>query len=453
MPRPLRLLLAVLLLTVLPLPGRAQPAATADRAAEDEQLLKDARVSTEGPALLDFFRKRTPTDRERERAAVLIRRLGEDAFAVRQKAAEGLVALGPAALPQLRAVLNHPDEEVRQRAAECVQAIDPTPRGVLAAGAARRLRAARPAGAVPVLLAYLSSADDEAVTEEVLAALVVLGVRDGKVDPDLAGALQDRAPERRAAAALVVGRSGTADQRGAARALLTDADARVRFRAAQGLLAAREREALPALIALLAEGPRDVAEQADDLLRCAAAEQAPITPLGPGDVSRRLGRNAWAGWWKVHGKAVPLAARDVDVPLFNPTLQVRTAVRQFLSAISRGDLALFQKVTDVPFVMGGDQTFNGREQLDRFLLNLASDGQKGTYLVGPVVTLDAFVLRLPAEQRAPFLALRKPENRAAHVSYFADGKRQQSAVIVRLAGGRGQVIGVGPELAAQPLSR
>src|SRR5690242_8875287 len=295
MPRLLRLLPAVLLLAALPLVGRAQPPAPTDGAAEDEQLLKDAKVSTDGPGLLEFFRKRTPTEKDRERAAGLVRRLSDDVFAVRQKAAEGLVALGPAALPQLRAALGHPDEEVRQRAAECLQAIDPSPRGALAGAAARRLRAARPAGAVPVLLAYLPSADDEAVVEEVLAALVVLGVHDGKVDPDLTNALQDRAPERRAAAALVLGRSGTAEQRAAVRALLGDADARVRFRAAQGLLAGRERDALPALLALLTEGPRDVAEQADDLLRCAAGDQAPTTPLGAGDVSRRLCRNAWSG--------------------------------------------------------------------------------------------------------------------------------------------------------------
>jgi HEAT repeat protein len=451
MPRPLRLLPAVLLLTALPLSGRAQP--PADPAAEDEQLLKETKVGTDGPGLLQLFRKRTPTDRDRDRAAALIRRLGEDDFAVRQKAADGLVALGPAALPQLRAALTHPDEEVRQRTGECLRAIDPSPPGVLAAAAARRLRAARPAGAVAVLLAYLPSADDAAVEDEVLTTLVVVGVRDGQVDPDLAAAVQDRAPERRAAAALVLGRSGTAEQRGAARGLLADADARVRFRAAQGLLAGRDRDALPALVALLTEAPHDVAEQADDLLRCAAGDQAPATPLGPTEPSRRLCRSAWAGWCKAYGKTVPLAARDVDVLPFNPTLQVRTAVRQFLTAVSRGDLALFQKVTDVPFVMGGDQTFNARDQLDRFLLNLTTDGQKGTYLVGHVAGVDAFVLRLPADQRAPFLPLRKPENRAALVTYSADGKRQQSAVFVRLAGGRGQVIGIGPELAAQPLSR
>jgi HEAT repeat protein len=451
MPRLLRLLPAVLLLTALPLPARAQP--SADPAAEDEQLLKDAKLGADGPGLLQFFRKRTPTDRDRDRAAALIRRLGEDDFAVRQKAAEGLVALGPAALPQLRAALSHPDEEVRQRAAECLQAIDPSPPGALAGAAARRLRALRPAGAAAALLAYLPSAEDAAAEDEVLTTLAVVAVHDGQIDPDVAAAVQDRAPERRAAAALVLGRSGTAEHRGAARGLLADADARVRFRAAQGLLAGRDHDALPALVALLTEAPRDVAEQADDLLRCAAGDQAPLTPLGLHDVSRRLCRSAWSGWFKVYGKAVPLASRDVDLLPFNPTLQVRTATRQFLTAVSRGDLALFQKVTDVPFVMGGDQTFTARDQLDRFLLNLASDGPKGTYLVGRVAGVDAFVARLPADQRMPFLGLRRPENRAAYVLYSADGKRQQSAVIVRLAGGRGQVIGVGPELAAQPLSR
>src|SRR5690242_6327316 len=160
MPRPLRLLPAVLLLTALPLPARAQPAA--DPAAEDEQILKDAKVGTDAPALLQFFRKRTPADRDRDRAAALIRRLGEDAFPVRQKAADGLVTLGPAALPQLRAALSHPDEEVRQRAGECLQAIDPSPPGVLAGAAARRLRALRTPGAAAALLAYLPSADDAA---------------------------------------------------------------------------------------------------------------------------------------------------------------------------------------------------------------------------------------------------------------------------------------------------
>jgi hypothetical protein len=451
MPRLSRPLLPVLLLAALPLPGRTQPAAPpADLAAEDKQTLQAAKVGTDGPALLAFFRKRIPTDKDRDRAAALIRRLSAAAFPVRQQAATDLVALGPPALPQLRHALGHRDEEVRQRAAECIQALDPSPCGARAGAAARRLRATRPAGAVAVLLAYLPATDDAATEEEVLMTLVVLGVRDGKADPDLAKALQDSSPERRAAAALVLGRSGTAEQRAAVRALLTDADARVRFRAAQGLLAGRDREALPALIALLTDGPLELAEQAQDLLGCAAAEQVKLTPLGSTAVSRKLCRGAWEFWWKAYGQGVPLAARDVDVPLFNLTLQARTAVRQFFTALRHGDLPLFEKVSDVPFVVSGGQTFTTREQLDQLCLNVTPPGSPTPFALGRVSGVEAYLQRLPADQRAPFQPLRKPENRAVSVYGSFLGRWNRSAVIVRLAGGRARVVGVGQELGAGP---
>src|SRR5437588_614184 len=79
---------------------------------------------------------------------------------------------------------------------------------------------------------------------EVAGARAALGVRDGKLDPALAAALDDREPARRAAAALVLGRYGTSEQRAAVRRLLTDREAKVRLRAAQGLLAARDGTAL-----------------------------------------------------------------------------------------------------------------------------------------------------------------------------------------------------------------
>jgi hypothetical protein len=283
--------------------------------------------------------------------------------------------------------------------------------------------------------------------------LVVLGVRDGKVAPDLAAALQDRAPERRAAAALVLGRSGTAEQRGGVRALLNDADARVRFRAAQGLLAGHDREAIPTLIALLADGPLELAEQAQDLLGCAAAEQVKLTPLGSSAVSRKLCRGAWEFWWKSYGPAVPLAARDVDVPLFNPALQARTAVRQFFTALRQGDLALFEKVTDVPFVVSGGQTFATREQLDQLCLNVTPAGGPMPFVLGRVFSVDAYLQRLPADQRAPFQPLRKPENRAVSVYGSFLGRWNRSAAIVRLAGGRARVVGVVQEPGSGPPSR
>ena len=53
----------------------------------------------------------------------------------------------------------------------------------------------------------------EEAEEEILAALAALAVRDGKLDLAFVPALRDRAPPRRAAAALILGRYGDADQR------------------------------------------------------------------------------------------------------------------------------------------------------------------------------------------------------------------------------------------------
>jgi len=64
----------------------------------------------------------------------------------------------------------------------------------------RALRVKAPADAAAVLLAYLPAAETEAVEEEVLTSLVVLGVHDGKVDAPVVAALKDKVGCRRAAA-------------------------------------------------------------------------------------------------------------------------------------------------------------------------------------------------------------------------------------------------------------
>ena len=61
------------------------------------------------------------------------------------------------------------------------------------------------------------------------------------------GVLTDREPARRAAAAVLLGRYGNAEQKAAVRKLLADADPTIRVRAAQGLLAGRDKAALFAL--------------------------------------------------------------------------------------------------------------------------------------------------------------------------------------------------------------
>ena len=70
-------------------------AAEPDSTAADEQTLKAANLGTDGPALLDFFRKRTPTEANVKRITLLIKQLGDDSFAVREKASAELVSIGP----------------------------------------------------------------------------------------------------------------------------------------------------------------------------------------------------------------------------------------------------------------------------------------------------------------------------------------------------------------------
>src|SRR5262249_46961069 len=62
--------------------------------AEDEKTLHTARVATDGPALLAYFRERTLSDPERERLAGLIRQLGDEAFPVREQATQDLERAG-----------------------------------------------------------------------------------------------------------------------------------------------------------------------------------------------------------------------------------------------------------------------------------------------------------------------------------------------------------------------
>jgi hypothetical protein len=447
--RRLLFLAAVVFVAVGIFPGRAgaddkkdQPQAPPT----DEELLKTAKVAVDGPGLLDFFRKRMPTEKERAQVETLIGKLAHDSFAVRQQASAELLKVGPAALPQLRRSLQHEEEEVRQRVREALEVIDEHVSPDLVAAAVRLLVKRRPAGAAPVLLEYLPGAEDETVAEELLGALVVLGVADGKVDPVLVAALKEKTPERRAAAALVVGRSGSAEQRAAVQPLLADSESAVRFQAGRGLLAARDKNAVPALVALLADGPPELAVQVEDLLFCLAGARAPRTPLGDNDPSRRHCRDVWATWWKVYGGRTDLARADVDLPLSNPVLQGRIVTRRFLNALFSADLAAFQKTTDVPFTMLGEQTYTTRDDLDKyFTTNPAPARQKPILEVRRQLSVDEYSRAVPKEDREAVDKMRKPENKVVSVHATIDGQTQDLAVFVRAVNGRVLVIGCGQD--------
>jgi len=78
-----------------------------------------------------------------------------------------------------------------------------------------------------------------------LGTLTRLGVQAGEVDPALVAALHSKAPAQRAAGAMLVGWAGGPEQRLAVKKLLQDSDGTVRFHAAQGILAGRDKAAVP----------------------------------------------------------------------------------------------------------------------------------------------------------------------------------------------------------------
>ncbi len=176
--------------------------------AAEERLLHEAKVRVGGAALLDYLRSQVPDAARLEKARALVKKLGDEGFEVREKATAELSAMGPVALPLLRAAAKDSDPEVARRAAQCLQHIGEEANKTAVTAAVRLAAVRRPDGAAAVLLDLLSGAD-ETLTAEIKAALFHLA-RAGKPDEALVRALEDRDPTRRTAAAAALGKDGGA---------------------------------------------------------------------------------------------------------------------------------------------------------------------------------------------------------------------------------------------------
>jgi hypothetical protein len=451
-----RLLLLVLALFAVS-PLHAAPPVEKIRS-DDEKLLKAAKIDTEAAALLDYFRKRTITANEREKIDGLIRLLGDDSFKVREKASADLLALGTIVLPQLQRAVNDRDEEIRERAREGIAALEGKTNAALSAAVVRVLRVRAPAETVKTLLEYLPDAENDAVVEEVLTTLAVLGVKENKVDALLVEALKDKQPARRAAAALVLGRSGTVEQRRQVRALLADADVRVRFRAAQGLLAARDRSGIPTFIALLSDAPPEMARRSEELLSCVAGGRSLRLPITENIQQNRNVRTAWEQWWKQNAK-IDLSRADVDLPPFNPSLRARETVRQFAAAVSANDKDKLDKLIETPFFTLDQSVLTKREQVGQYLENSMQNILNRGVAVSPAIqgtmTIDEYLKTVPPREQQQLTKMRKTDVRVVLLSWpqnfggkginiEADGPGNgDSVVFVRVAGDQPQVVGIG----------
>jgi hypothetical protein len=320
---PRRSALCLCLLAFSAGPARADDAA---EVAADEQLLRGAGLAVDGPGLLRFFSRNTPGPDLLDRARALIKRLGDDDFAEREKASEALAALGAPAVPLLREAARSADVEVARRAAAVLEKVERQTNPALPGAAVRLLGHRRPEGAVAALLAFAPAAQDATLLDDVAAALARAGVREGKADPLLVKALADAAPARRAVAAEALARGKAADQRDAVRKLLADTDSTVRERVALALLGARDKEAVPALINLLGELPRDRRYAVEDALYRVAGDKAP-----PADGDARKQQEAWRAWWKAEADKLDLAKLDLGGRAAGLTV-----LTQYMGSVTQG---------------------------------------------------------------------------------------------------------------------
>jgi HEAT repeat protein len=435
-------------------------------AAADEKLLGSQKIPATAAGLLTFFRKRTLSEETQRRLREWVRQLGSSSYKEREKAESDLKQYGSAALPYLRPALKDPDVEVNRRAGRCIRHILSGPATALPAAAVRLLTLRAPDKAVDVLLAYAPFADDEMVEEEVEHALQVLSTRAVTVPPALAAALKDRAPARRGLAASVLGHVGTRADLSAVRKLLADPEPTVRYQAAYAFLAARDRAAVPVLVALLDDGPVDLARKAEDLLTGVSGRAVGKTELTEKQADRRKVRLAWSDWWQAQRDKIDMTRINLDSELAKET-RARQVSIECLSALLRLDAAGFKKRLQFPFFMqmgpGQDEIRSG-EQLDQFFKmiemqagQLKEEFKKMKFKIKGVAKVEDF-LGAAKDKKRPYLdQMRVREDRflkkfpkrevlIVRISVVSEGRMQgggDGAVFVRVAGGRAWVIGFG----------
>jgi hypothetical protein len=447
----------------LALVAAVTPSAQADYSPEqhkaDLKLFEDAKQSHADADLLDFFRKRMLTEEDQKRIEAIIEKLSNTSFQERQKATAELVKVGPPALPVLRKFVNsNAVLEVKQRCDLCIKQIEQKSPNTQVMAAARLLKTRQTPGACAVLLDYVALAPDDTVEEEMYVCIYHLAlagaklgvfppqVKAGQLDQVLVKALQDKEPVRRAIAALVVGQFGTEGQRKTVQKLLDDVSPQVRFRAAQGLLAARDKSGMPVLVELLHKGPMVLALHAEDILSLAAQEKGPTTPLTEKAEARQKCHDAWQAWWQKNQAALDLTKVELDQPFGSLSTRAGTAAVLFIQSILKFDAALVAKTTDVPFSISGVLTFNTREDFDNFINMNKPPMENFRFKVSKVVTCAEYMRGAPEQERS-FLEASRPAQ--VHVVYVellegpGAGRGQQLGLYIRISGGRAKCIGIG----------
>jgi HEAT repeat protein len=337
------------LFLVLPFIGWQAPADAATDLG-DEEILRSAGLSTEGPALLAFFQARARADVDPDRLRVLLRRFASPSNQERSLATAEFLGLGPLSVPTLRRAANDlNDRDTARRAAACLRWLEGPNAAALPAAAARVLASRKPEGAAEALLAYLPAADDADVLRATTTALAAVAAPGGKPDPALVRGLGDPLAVRRAAAGVALARANPPERVPEVRKLLKDPAPGVRLRAALALAEAHDAEAVPALIELLAELPPEQRKRVEEFLTQLAGEWAPAANFaGEDEIARNIRRDAWAAWWRnVDGAALLTAVRKRTL-----TTEDRKRIKELLTKLSSEDFSTREGGTRELFEMG-----------------------------------------------------------------------------------------------------
>ncbi len=273
---------------------------------EDLKLLRDNGVKVEAADLLQFFRKRTYKQPDPKQLTSLLAQLGDNDYAMREKAYAMLRDMGTSAMPAIKQGEHDADLEVRKRVGELKRLIDNKVEPLLQAAAARVLAREKPAGTVEVLIDFLPFATEPAVVDELGRTLGAVAVRNGTTAPTLVKTLGDSLPVKRGIAGEALLRGQAKEQIPAVKALLKDKDASVRLRVALAMLPLQDKEVVPVLIDLMGELSPNELWPVEEVLVRLAGEKAPSVSLGNNDADKKACRDAWQKWLADNDKTIDM---------------------------------------------------------------------------------------------------------------------------------------------------
>ncbi len=396
-----------------------------------------------------------PTAEDEKEIEALFRQLDSASFKERQRASTGLIALGPRMVPVVKRLMQSgPPLEVRRRAEACILAVQKKFSPALTAAAVRLVKVRKPAGASAALLEFAPFAPDDLVAEEVLDSLTTLGIVNKQVEPALVVALRDPQAKRREIAALLVGGFGTPAQRKIVAKLLDDKDLAVRFRAAQGLIGAGTRAALPVLVDSLRRGPEELAELAEDILLQLAGTTAPKIRFAAEGSNRDQCHQAWKEWLKGHQTKIDLSKVDVGLPAGNPSFRAREVVRQMLdmTKLKAADPEKIRRLTELPYYVSGIMVLNTRKEWDDFIKKQQDqklpDGIKLKFTTDKVLTLTEYLEKANPKEKDFLAKVPRSQVRVVRALLEIDlmGNQVKTAVsiFVRVHGARARIFGTAP---------